>query len=49
MIKMIEEIRTNKNGLPKDWKWVKLGDVATYLNGTAFKPTEWKELGKPII
>ena len=35
--------------LPKDWKWVKLGSVATYLNGRAFKPTEWKDKGKPII
>lgn len=38
-----------KGKLPKEWKWVKLGDVADYLNGRAFKPTEWKESGKPII
>ncbi|MDP4282800.1 MAG: restriction endonuclease subunit S [Bacteroidota bacterium] len=35
--------------LPKEWKRVKLGEVATYLNGRAFKPTEWKDIGKPII
>lgn len=26
-----------------------VGDLADYLNGRAFKPTEWKENGKPII
>lgn len=44
---MTEEKEINQ--LPKDWKWVKLGEVANYLNGRAFKPTEWKDEGKPII
>jgi len=35
--------------LPKDWKLVKLGDIATYINGKAFKPTEWSKKGIPII
>ena len=26
-----------------------LGEVATYINGRAFKPEEWEEAGKPII
>ena len=26
-----------------------LGEVAEYINGRAFKPTEWEETGKPII
>lgn len=26
-----------------------LGTVATYINGRAFKPTEWEEVGLPII
>jgi type I restriction enzyme, S subunit len=39
----------NINGLPKGWKLEKLGKVADYLNGRAFKPTEWKHSGKPII
>ena len=26
-----------------------LGTVATYINGRAFKPSEWKTSGKPII
>ncbi|ESU19039.1 hypothetical protein FCR2A7T_24530 [Flavobacterium cauense R2A-7] len=34
---------------PKNWQTKKLGDVANYLNGRAFKPTEWEESGKPII
>lgn len=27
----------------------KLGDVATYVNGYAFKPSDWSDTGKPII
>lgn len=26
-----------------------LGDVADYINGRAFKPSEWESTGKPII
>ncbi len=44
---MIEEKYINK--LPKDWKWVELGEVASYLNGRAFKPSEWEKEGKQII
>lgn len=44
---MIEE--QNIHQLPKGWKRVKLGEVANYLNGRAFKPTEWKDSGTPII
>ncbi|MBQ3549339.1 MAG: restriction endonuclease subunit S [Clostridia bacterium] len=28
---------------------VKLGDVATYINGYAFKPSDWSDQGLPII
>ena len=27
----------------------RMGDIATYLNGYAFKPTQWEEIGLPII
>ena len=30
-------------------EWVRLGDLATYINGYAFKPTQWKKKGIPII
>ena len=46
---MIEEIKENKNGLPKDWKWVKLGEVCKLKNGFAFKSTEYKNEGIPVI
>ena len=32
-----------------NWKTVKLGDVATYINGYAFKPEDWDTIGLPII
>ena len=31
------------------WEKVKLGDVATYINGYAFKPSDWTDIGLPII
>jgi type I restriction enzyme, S subunit len=33
MIKMIEEIKGNKNQLPKDWKWVKVGEYVISVKG----------------
>lgn len=31
------------------WEYKKLGEVASYVNGYAFKPEQWKESGMPII
>ena len=31
------------------WEMVRLGDVATYVNGYAFKPSDWSDKGLPII
>lgn len=28
---------------------IRLGDIATFINGYPFKPTEWQDVGKPII
>ncbi|MDK0980611.1 hypothetical protein P5F73_14065 [Clostridium perfringens] len=30
-------------------KFKKLGDIATYINGYAFKPKDWGQNGKAII
>ena len=35
--------------LPNGWAMATVGDLANYINGRAFKPTEWKDAGKPII
>lgn len=32
-----------------DWPMVRLGDVADFVNGYAFKPADWGEEGRPII
>ncbi|MEI6680325.1 MAG: restriction endonuclease subunit S [Mariniphaga sp.] len=37
------------NNIPKHWQLKTLGEVADYLNGRAFKPTEWEPTGSPII
>lgn len=35
--------------LPKGWAVIKVGNVAKYTNGRAFKPEEWESIGLPII
>ena len=44
---------TSDNGhyqkLPKGWTILKVGNVAEYINGRAFKPEEWEQTGLPII
>jgi len=35
--------------LKQGWKQYTLGEIAEYINGRAFKPTEWKREGLPII
>lgn len=34
---------------PSAWKAHKLGEIAHYINGKAFKPEDWKSSGLPII
>ena len=33
----------------RGWKQASVGDVGTYINGLAFKPTDWESTGRPII
>ena len=37
------------NVIPSGWRHATLGDIAEYLNGAAFKPTDWGTTGRPII
>ncbi|OPH34269.1 restriction endonuclease subunit S [Moraxella atlantae] len=37
------------NDLKSGWEVTTLGNIAEYVNGRAFKPTEWLTEGKPII
>lgn len=39
----------DRENIPKNWTITSLGEVADYLNGRAFKPTEWEQNGLPII
>lgn len=34
---------------PATWQRYKLGELAQYINGKAFKPVDWKPAGLPII
>ncbi len=35
--------------LPEGWEWKRLGDIGQYINGKAFKPSDWTTSGKPIV
>lgn len=35
--------------MKEGWSYKKLGEVATYVNGFPFKPSDWTEQGKSII
>ena len=37
------------DGVPEGWEKKSIADLGTYLNGFAFKPSDWQERGKPII
>lgn len=39
----------DKKLLPDGWSRSTLGQVAQYINGRAFKPSEWEDDGRPII
>ena len=35
--------------IPNNWKISKMKHIGTYINGYAFKPSDWNNEGKPII
>ena len=37
------------DGIPERWTVQSMNDIAEYINGYAFKPTDWGTVGKPII
>ena len=42
--------RTNiVDGVPEGWEKKSVGQIGEYLNGFAFKPSDWQETGRPII
>jgi len=41
--------KMNFSELPKGWTNANLGYVADYINGRAFKPSEWEQHGRPIL
>ena len=40
---------TTEQQLPEGWEKTTLGEIATYVNGRAFKPMEWSKTGTPIV
>ena len=40
---------TTDQELPTGWTIATVGEIATYQNGRAFKPSEWRTTGLPII
>lgn len=37
------------DGVPEGWRSETMEGIAEYLNGYAFKPSDWGKIGKPII
>jgi len=37
------------NELPEGWEYRQLGEIGNYINGKAFKPSDWATKGRPII
>ena len=37
------------DGVPEGWEKKSVSQLGEYLNGFAFKPSDWQETGKPII
>ena len=35
--------------IPIGWQWCRIGQIAEFINGIAFKPEEWESSGTPII
>lgn len=35
--------------LPSGWAWCRLVDTGQFINGLAFKPSDWGKAGRPII
>ena len=46
---MSEKLKVKSEKSSRTWKMVNLGDVATFINGYPFKPTEWSSEGMEII
>lgn len=49
---LMQQLLTGKKrlmGFDEEWKEVRLGNVCDFVNGMAFKPEEWKNVGIPII
>ena len=41
--------KTEIGEIPEEWEVKQLGDIANYINGKAFKPSEWGTEGLPIV
>lgn len=35
--------------IPQNWKWIRLGDLTNMQNGYAFKSSQWRDKGLPIV
>ena len=35
--------------MKQEWAIMRLGDAATFINGYPFKPSDWSNIGLPII
>ena len=43
------ENQTAKRSLPTGWRWVRLVELCRFVNGDAYKESDWSQQGIPII
>lgn len=44
-----KQLTVDVTGVPAGWKMVSMLEIADFINGFAFKPTDWQSEGMPII
>ena len=48
-LRLVEELMSDAITVPDGWTATTLGAIGNYLNGRAFKRSEWSPTGRPII
>jgi len=49
MSTVVQTVNESGGPLPKGWRWGTVNETGRYINGVAFKPTDWGKEGIPII
>jgi type I restriction enzyme S subunit len=45
----VEIVETTRGAIPRDWRCVAFSDLAQFINGFAFKPSDFEPYGLPVV